>query len=276
MEWSKLKNIIIIMLAAVNLILLVLALSRQWESRQYSENAREDAVAILWDTGRIRVEREDLPDEMDLPVLTVSRDSELELRQAEALVGPLEGGSQSSMRYEGERGSAQFYANGGFSAEFRSGACPVGESTPEQYAVEFLAGMEFEAQVLSVRELGDEVYVTVRQLWEGTPVFDCTAALVFEGGELRRIQEDVSRRLTGTPGNASQERAYTVATMLMRFMDYVMANRRVCNEITGFTLGYILDSQSEPARLIPGWLVDTDQGGYYWNPVSGEIRPVNS
>ena len=55
MEWSKLKNIIILMLAAVNVMLLVLVLSRQWESRSYSENAREDAVAILWETGRIRV-----------------------------------------------------------------------------------------------------------------------------------------------------------------------------------------------------------------------------
>ena len=32
MEWSKLKNIIILMLAAVNVMLLVLVLSRQWES----------------------------------------------------------------------------------------------------------------------------------------------------------------------------------------------------------------------------------------------------
>ena len=149
MEWSKLKNIIILMLAAVNVMLLVLVLSRQWESRSYSENAREDAVAILWETGRIRVERDALPDEMDLPVLTVTRDPELELRQAEALLGALSG-EPSSMRYEGERGTAQFYANGGFSAELEAGACPIGDKAPAAYAVDLLAGMEFEAQVLEV------------------------------------------------------------------------------------------------------------------------------
>ena len=140
MEWSKLKNIIILMLAAVNVMLLVLVLSRQWESRSYSENAREDAVAILWETGRIRVERDALPDEMDLPVLTVTRDPELELRQAEALLGALSG-EPSSMRYEGERGTAQFYANGGFSAELEAGACPIGDKAPAAYAVDLL-GLE--------------------------------------------------------------------------------------------------------------------------------------
>ena len=274
MEWSKLKNIIILMLAAVNVMLLVLVLSRQWESRSYSENAREDAVAILWETGRIRVERDALPDEMDLPVLTVTRDPELELRQAEALLGALSG-EPSSMRYEGERGTAQFYANGGFSAELEAGACPIGDKAPAAYAVDLLAGMEFEAQVLEVREQGESTFVTVQQLWQGEPVFDCTATLIFQEAELRRIQEDVSRRLVGEPQSGGEERTYTVATMLMRFMDYVISNGRVCNEIDAFDPGYILESQSEPARLVPAWRVETDQGDYYWNAVTGEIRTAS-
>ena len=46
MEWSKLKNIIIIMLAAVNLFLLVLVVHRQWESRSSYESARASSLAL--------------------------------------------------------------------------------------------------------------------------------------------------------------------------------------------------------------------------------------
>ena len=86
MEWSKLKNIIIIMLAAVNLFLLVLVVHRQWESRSSYESAREDALAVLWETSRIRLEREILPEELDLTPMSVTRDPELEETQAAALL----------------------------------------------------------------------------------------------------------------------------------------------------------------------------------------------
>ena len=85
----------------------------------------------------------------------------------------------------------------------------------------------------------------------------------------------MSRRLVGEPQSGGVERTYTVATMLMRFMDYVISNGRVCNEIDAFDPGYILESQSEPARLVPAWRVETDQGDYYWNAVTGEIRTAS-
>ena len=38
-------------------------------------------------------------------------------------------------------------------------------------------------------------------------------------------------------------------------------------------MGYALDAQSEPTQLIPTWYVTTDNGAYYWNAVTGDIRP---
>ena len=276
MEWPKLKNIIILMLAAVNVMLLVLVLSRQMESRRYSENARDDAVAILWETGRIQVARELLPDEMDLPVLTVARDTALEERQAQGLLGQLEEDTRQPSHYEGERGSAQFYANGGFAASFHAGALPLEGREPEEFAVDFLRDAGIEAQVVLSWRQGDETCVQLRQLWEGVPVFDCGMTLIFRGGELRAVQEDTSRRLVGEPRAGAEQRTYTVATMLMRFMEYIMSNHRVCGEIYAFTPGYVLEGQTEPMRMLPAWYVETDQGGYYWNAVTGEIRPAAS
>ena len=275
MEWSKLKNIIIIMLAAVNLFLLVLVVHRQWESRSSYESAREDALAVLWETSRIRLEREILPEELDLTPMSVTRDPELEETQAAALLGELTASPPEALRYVGAKGAAQFYVDGEFSAEVRTGAYPLAGAEPEEFAVDLLATIGFEAQVMSTEESGGETVVTLRQCWEGTPVFDRTAVLVFRDEELKSIQRNVSYRLTGIPKQEGTEQPMNLVTLLMRFVDYVNRNSRVCNEITGFTAGYLLDSnaQSDPALLIPAWYVTTDQGSYFWNAITGEITP---
>lgn len=130
------------MLSCVNVFLLVLVLHRQQESRNYSENAREDAITVLWNTCRIELDRELLPEEMELSPMVVQRDQALEQSQAAALLGELTATPSDSMRYEGTKGTAQFYINGAFSAEFYEGAYPVDECTPEEFAPPSWKGLE--------------------------------------------------------------------------------------------------------------------------------------
>lgn len=275
LEWPKLKNIILLMLACVNVFLMVLVVQRQWESRAFVHSAREDAVAVLWGTSRVYLDEALLPQELDLPALTVSRDQVLEQTQAAALLGEPLSLSADGLRYQGPRGTAQFYVDGEFSAELLPGACPLEGAAPEAYAVSLLAELGMEAEILAEEEqAAGETVVVVRQLWEGTPVFDCTAVLVFRGGEFREIRRDVSYRLVGVPQAAAQVNRLDLVTLLLRFADYINQNGLVCNEITGFTAGYTLDAQSEPNRLSPSWLVETDNGSYYWNTVTGTITPA--
>ena len=275
MEWPKLKNIIIILLACVNLFLLVLARHREHESQGYSESAREDAITVLWNACRIELDRDLLPEDMTLPVMVVERDPELERQQAAVLLGELSDDGGDAMRYEGALGTAQFYINGAFSAEFHPGAYPVCEETPEDFSLTLMERLDIEAQVVSADTGGwpGRAVVVVQQSWAGTPIFACTATLVFWDGELREIQRDVSRRLPGVPQPLSDTRCLDMVTLLLDFADYVKQNSRVCSAITGFTAGYTLDAQSEPTQLIPTWRVTTDNGAYYWNAVTGEIRP---
>ena len=87
------------MLSCVNVFLLVLVLHRQQESRNYSENAREDVITVLWNTCRIELDRELLPEEMELSPMVVQRDQALEQSQAAALLGELTATPSDSMRY---------------------------------------------------------------------------------------------------------------------------------------------------------------------------------
>lgn len=71
MAWSKLKNIIILMLLGVNLMLAGLALF-YWQREAVSQKtAMENAVAILEEQG---VSLETKLEEMSLPVMAVQRD----------------------------------------------------------------------------------------------------------------------------------------------------------------------------------------------------------
>ncbi len=256
------------MLVAVNVFLLVLVSFREWKSVQYAEVAWDEVVSILEKNG-IRLDKSILPRDADLRAMTVARDVEAEARHAEALLGPLDAAPGDSTAYRGEKGTAKFYLNGEFTAEFLPDAYPAGD--PESAALQLLAAMEFQGQVVE----SDAGSVTVRQTWEGAPIFNCEAVITVQDGSLRAIRSG-SRHLTGSPQAEPGEAPMTVATALMRFLDHIRSHGDICNGITGFTAGYILDSQSDPARLTPTWELTTDAGAdsntYYINALTGEIR----
>ncbi len=70
--------------------------------------------------------------------------------------------------------------------------------------------------------------VTLRQLWNGVPVLPCRATLVYEGGELKRIEE--GRRLTGTPQTTAGT-PITATTALMRFYAGLSERMDICSEV---------------------------------------------
>ena len=87
MEWSKLKNIILIMLAAVNLCLLFFVVQREWRDSANQRQNRQQAVDFLTDRG-IQIHEGQLPDDQMVPrPQTVERDQEEESRLATQLFG---------------------------------------------------------------------------------------------------------------------------------------------------------------------------------------------
>lgn len=270
MEWSKIKNIIILMLCAVNVFLLVLVSVREWKSVQSNEGAREETLSILA-RSNIEIDRSILPKDLTLTSYTVSGDAETERAQAEGLLGTLTDDAPDARTYTGERGRARFYLNGEFSVEFDPGAYPLGGEAPETVAVRVLGSMGFDARVTGVAE--DGTSVTACQKWDGLPIFNCEATAFFEDGELRGFSAG-SRRLSGTPRAEKTEGSLTIPTVLMRFLDYIRSHGDLCNAVTGLEAGYVVETQSEPNRLIPMWYLTTDggKGLYSVNALTGEVK----
>ena len=86
MPWSKIKNIILAILAVTNLALLVLVGGQTIQDRRLLSQAREDAIQFLRGRG-VEVDESIIPQSMDLKPQIVERDLAGEERAAAALLG---------------------------------------------------------------------------------------------------------------------------------------------------------------------------------------------
>lgn len=271
MEWSKLKNIIILILLAANLFLLAMAGVQERDSVQYQEQAVADALTVLERNG-IKVAPEILPGQMSLGSMTVQRDRQLEEALAQALLGDctrtdLGGGRYS---YESPTGSAEFRSNGNFSIVFSNGI-PVGAGTEGEavHALSFAEKIGLSGVVAEqVREAGG-TDVVLYQTWKEIPVYSCRINLEYRGGKLCSVS---GQRLLGEPQPAGgQEELLTLPTVLMRSLNGINDLGDICSEITQLTPGYQMSNPAEGTRMEPVWYIVTDTGVYQLNAITGVL-----
>ena len=86
MQWSKIKNIVLLILLVVNVLLLAQVGYREMESARYRRQARDEAALLLAQSG-IRVDAASLPEDPGLLPMRCERDSGAEAELAEALLG---------------------------------------------------------------------------------------------------------------------------------------------------------------------------------------------
>lgn len=271
MPWSKLKNIILIILAAANLCLLALVAIPTLQSGRLLSRAREDAILLLQSKG-VQVDAGAVPQSMELAPQVVKRSLEGEERAAAALLGgpvtaEARGGEVYS--YSNDKGSIQFHSDGTCSAQLEPGAVPLGEDRAAG-CLALLKKMGVEGSILE--EEGDTLLF--RQTWEGWPLFTQQTALICQEGCLTAITAGRIMAVNPQPDPARQ--AVTVATALIDLLNGVTALGDVCNRIDVIEPGYITTAAlSGSAVLTPVWRVTTDTGVYQLDAVSGEVTRVS-
>lgn len=273
MEWSKIKNIIIIILLTVNVFLLVLTANQELKARQYREDTRAGAVEVLRQQG-IAVDLAKLPEESRLVPQSAERDRGSEARMAETLLGLVvrtdDGGR---VTYTGNSGEAWFRGNGKFGVSFQGQVWPVGEQGMGEHATSLLAGAGFPCTVTGIEAKEQETVVTVRQTWEGTPVFTCRVELRYRDGALVSVE---GQRVTGTPApQARAAESLDVATVLVRFLSGMRDGGHVFGHIEGISSGY--QSNTSPGgvtELVPVWEFVTDGGTFYVDGSTGTLGQI--
>ena len=271
MEWPKLKNIILIILALTNLFLLIFVAQRELRDSQLQRQARREAITFLEDRG-VAVDEEQVPQTMELLPQTVERDLEREAQLAAALLGQevtSENRGAGVYRYTGGSGSIQFHSDGSFSAQFAPGAFPLGKN-PREECLKILEKLDFQGRLLEER---DNVLV-FRQMWEGYPVFTQQVTLETEENCLTAMTS--GRRLVGEPAADESRQSISVVTALIDFLNGLNGLGDVCSRIDAITPGYVAATPlSGPMSMTPVWRVTTDTGAYQLDLITGELGRVS-
>lgn len=275
MEWSKLKNIVLIILAATNLGLLIFVVRRDLQNDRFQTQARTEAIQFLEDRG-VTVAEDQLPEETSLLPMLAERDLEREaVLAAQLLEGAVrvEDRGAGVYRYFNDRGSIQFHSDGAFSGQLAPGAYPVGENE-EEGCLALLARLDFAGELLEVEANAETSRLTFRQLWEELPLFSQQVTLELKDGCATALI--AGRRLIGTPVEDPERETITVPTALVSLLNGINALGDVCSRVDTIDRGYVGSvSLSGPMSLTPTWLVVTDTGAYQMDMVSGELTRVS-
>ena len=261
MEWSKLKNIILLLLVSVNAFLLILVGVQESRAARYEEDTRQAAVRVLEQSG-ITFGPERVPQEAGLSPLTVTRDRESEAIVAQTLLGDVsrEGENDVRHRYSSVQGTAEFSMNGTFSVRFQPGAwAKEHERSYEDASQSCQERIDFQGTLISSEsgERPGQTVLTYYQNWEGTPLFSCQVTLLWQDDTLLRME------------------TLSAATVLVRFLAGVTEGGFVCSRIDEMNAGYLIVSgTTRPVELTPVWRITTDSGAYYVDAITGELSPT--
>jgi len=271
MEWSKLKNIVLIILLLTNLCLLGFVVRQELGERRAQQDTLTNTLGFLARRG-VQVSREQVPRTDDLLPMTVERDLAAENEAAAALLaGPVETEARGGgvYRYYNANGSIQFHSDGAFSAEFSGSLFPLKDDITRT-CLDALVCLDFQGERLDVRE--DRL--VFRQLWQDYPLFSQQVTLVSDGWQLTAMTG--GRRLMGTPAPDSSRSPISESTALIRFLNELSALGDVCSRIETITQGYASStSLTGPMTLNPVWRITTDTGIYQMDLLTGSLSRVS-
>ena len=269
MKTSRIKSIIIVILALVNVFLLVLLLSRQSQQRTAYSRSVEQLSLLLSENG-ISLDPVLLPQETSLPTAQPSRNADAESMFAQKLLGDAE------LRDVG--GGISVYQSGSSSIQFRAGGTvegtvSVAAENPLRLCDQLLGGWGYSADTAlrstgaSVSESGSGTVRMLRKI-DDRCVFNAPLLLTFED----HVLTEVAGSFLPDVSTAKQGAGIDAVTALVRFLDYRNANGIVCTEIVRIEAGYLLqESASAAAKLLPVWQITTNISNYYVNYISGDI-----
>lgn len=271
MEWSKIKNIIILILLATNGLLLGLMLYQDSASRARKSELITAAVAVLADSG-VTVERELVPEGQAARPVSMQRDITLEETMARTLLGPCQSeAAGTTYTYVSANGSAIFRSTGDFVVTYsaQGAAAPAEGESPAGHGLALLEEAGLSCRLEGEELQGGQTLVTVCQTWEDIPVFSCGITLVYD--DQQRLLSIQGRRLMARQGQPLQQETLTAPTALVRFLSAIVSGGEVCNQITAIEPGYEMRvSLTAPISLSPVWHVSTDTGRFSVDLLSGE------
>lgn len=260
MQWAKVKNVLIVILLAVNLFLLGNLSVKLWQDRERAEELETSLRTLAGGYGLALDEAFRLPENRVLPALSIDRSRADEEAVAAAILGQeMERTEQEdgTVVFESERGVVEWRADGSVSGRFAIDADPPqDEADAARLARSLFAKWGFAAENETLA--GDGMTVTLTGTVAGLPVFNRAVSLRFEeNGEavLSGLWSFGTPYTTVRGGDVS----CSAADALLEFA----AGQPEADVILSMTAGYRMQTDSSRRlQFTPTWKIETNSGGY--------------
>ncbi|MDY3282271.1 hypothetical protein [Dysosmobacter sp.] len=264
MDRSRLKNIIILILAIANLCLLG---AIGWQVTE-ERTARERTAAEL--TERFARQNVDLtaqlPEQTPPAGMTLTRSTDHDAALAQALLGEqaaardLGGGIY---RYSSDTGRGAFRSGGSFEVTGR-----LGSGDAESFCRKLCRQFGYEEFTMELDETGTGTGSAL-QYFNGLPVIHAEVRFSVEEGILTAVQ---GVALPNDASPAEDSDTMTAATALTLFLEDCRATGAVVSAVTAIVPCYELQSTaSSPMTLSPAYRVTADTGFFYVSCSTGKV-----
>jgi len=260
----RLKNVIIVILALLNVFLLI-SLVLQEKTEQTTHHRMEEQLILLFAADGMTLEEGTLLQEKPPAILTMSRDAERETAVAEFFLGQeilREDQGGGIVSFSGTLGTAQFRENGGFEVSAKTDA-----ADPEELCRRFC--QKFSYAEPTFLPLLEGSTATAAALHDGRQVINCRVRISCEDGSV-----NVQGTLLPESGTAaaSDGELLSAAAALTAFQNTRRETGAVVSAVTETALCYRLQSSpASPISLVPVWCIVTDTSKYYVNCSTGAV-----
>lgn len=263
MESFRLKNIIILILALMNLCLLGLLGVRLTTGYSAQAEARQQMVQLFAAEG-VSLDDGIIPGATPPAGLTLSRDPDEDEKLAGFLLGDelvMSDGGGGVTTYQSENGSAVFRSDGTFDVVIEQSG-----ETADALCRAFCRAFHYEALAFSLD--GEDVSASAVQTYDGAPVVNCTVSFSISGGRVASVS---GTHLPQAGQTANGNGALSALDALNAFLGTVQSGA-VVTAVTDLYLCYELQSTTAtPMALVPAWCVSTDTADYYVNCYTGAV-----
>ena len=260
MQWDKVKNVLIVILLAVNLFLIGNFGVKLWQDYQRGEELVADLRTLTQDYGMQLDDAFQLPKDKVLPTLSIDRSRADEEAVAQAMLGETAERTEQedgTVLFESDAGRVEWHADGTVEAE-----CTIGREAPDdassalRLARQLLSGWGLEVEHGSTQ--ADGMTVAMTGTVAGQPVHDRVLTLRFDGDGNVALSGLWS---FGTPYTTVQGSGVScnAADALLEFA----ARAQDVKRIDSMTVGYRIEVDSNRRlQLTPTWKIETDSGEY--------------
>ncbi len=266
MDSSKLKNIILVVLFAINLVFAGLLLGFKRDALASEKNMKNDLIMVYAQRGI------ELSDSIDVSAAApeeyiLTRNTDSELSAVKSLLGHAavydQGGNV--LHYSCDKGEARFRGTGEMEIVFSGDSWDI-NGDAEAAAKKAAKKLGIDSFVRSV-DAGDLTIVELGWRFRGSEVFNSRIEMNFsQQSLLLAVGQRAFDEVFGTTGAETMD----CASALVSFLALVSERDYDCGSVYSVEEGYIISVPvSGEATLTPAWKIKTDAGDFCINAVSG-------